>query len=242
MIFCTEVVLTPKAGLRLREGFNEDEVTALLKQAAEDHIEAQCQGTEEVSASDVSFEGLEDSDDFDADDTIGSFEVCSTWEQPEHEVEDKITRMILKPVTLVGAGRRLLDDLSDAGETHHPETGVEFDSVRAFRLVLEAAEQQQPQGDEHLFEERRQFEEQQDAQEDAAAEVRRNIELDPGVSMQTDVGNLHPHARNVGDTTQIIAGRFRGCHGHVHAIDDHGLATVRTGDPEEWARRDAAHG
>jgi hypothetical protein len=41
---------------------------------------------------------------------------------------------------LCGNTRWLLDDLSDANETHHPESGLEYDSCKAVRIVLEKIE------------------------------------------------------------------------------------------------------
>ncbi len=41
---------------------------------------------------------------------------------------------------LIGNTRWLLDDLSDANETHHPETGEEYDSCKSVRAVLEKIE------------------------------------------------------------------------------------------------------
>ena len=67
---------------------------------------------------------------------------------------------------------------------------------------------------------------------------------DPGLTIRTSRAFLKDPARpgitpyGAGGDVEIIAGAFAGQKGHIHEVDGM-TAVVRTGDRDEWARRDA---
>lgn len=170
IILCTEVKLVVADGLFPAEGITDDDILEDIQNQAEAWVHDDICGTYEASDVDATLFADEDAD---PPDSIGTFEVCETWVQPDHEAPQE-------------------------GQQSGERTPLPHD----FK-----------------------------------AEVTHTIERDPGLTFKTALNNITiPH--EVGHGTRIINGRYRGIQGFIHEING-GLVTVRTGDPEEWARREA---
>lgn len=63
--------------------------------------------------------------------------------------------------------------------------------------------------------------------------------LAPGITFKVRLDELTAPPE-VERPVEVMVGRYRGLHGHVHYIDHrNGLVGVRTGDPEEWTAWEA---